>query len=83
MMELASRASKSSVSLLGCTYYERKIDKSIWERFSTKTEMKNIFMMTLNEVENQPSRAFNLFPLPTKYLVNRKSSPSPPKLQKY
>lgn len=69
MLQLTSRTSqeKGSISLLGCTQYERKIDRSIWERFSTKTEMKNIFIMALNEVENQLSRTFNLFPLPAKY----------------
>lgn len=52
MMELVFRVLKSFVSLLGCIYYERKIDKSIWERFFIKIEMKNIFMMIFNEVEN-------------------------------
>lgn len=77
MMELASRTSKGkhSISLLGCIYYGRKIDKSIWERLPTKIEMKNIFFMALSEVGNQLSKIFNLFPLLTnKYFVNKSSS---------
>lgn len=82
-MELASRISKGkhSISLLGYIYYGRKIDKSIWERLPMKIEMKNIFFMALNEVGNQLSKTFNLFPLLTnKYFIN-KSSSSPQNLK--
>ena len=58
------------LSLLGCTYYEWKIDRIIWGRFSVKTEMENIFIMALNEIENQLSITFNLFLFLINFLVN-------------
>lgn len=61
------------LGLLGCTYYEWKIDRIIWGRFSVKTEMENIFIMALNEIENQLSITFNLFLFLINFLVNRSS----------
>jgi len=50
----------------------------IWGRFSTKAEMKNIFIMTLNEIENQLSITFSLFLFLINFLVNRSSYLSSP-----
>ena len=61
------------LGLLGCTYYEWKIDRIIWGRFSVKTEMENIFIMALNEIENQLNITFNLFLFLINFLVNRSS----------